>query len=306
MDHKAEAAQVPHMTGHRVWPWLVLLATIQVLVVLCLWHHIRAEAAVYRAIDQQLGLAGAAGDPGWVILYTKPVTVMVKKGEIEDTATIVVRYGADQFKYGTQIFCSDKESWTEWIKKGVGWKGKYLLVLNDGSGTDWRAATDAVLMLRGGELVEVGSIARNHQDNDDPLGPGYHDGFFHDVFDKFEGDVGGFGSKGVGWPITMREANGKFVVDLDRTWAENEARIRTNEAYAVQMMKEVARDKWWPDDLLATLGENVLIAKYCRREQEAAIRLQRARKVMDKQQRSRLSDMLKELVPGELPFSGFP
>lgn len=54
------------------------------------------------------------------------------------------------------------------------------------------------------------------------------------------------------------------------------------------------------DDLLPTLGENVLIAKYCGRNRKASAWLNRARRVLGHRYMARLSTMLNLLTPGAL------
>lgn len=285
----------------RVWVWFLPLAVAQVVMAVRFWRVSETENVTVPPPAPEVALEQPDKDAESVTLYFTPVAVTATRNRSDDSATIVVSQGHHQFEYHTDIVGSDAIPWEARVKQGVGWKGDYLFVMNENSGYPWRSATDAVLMLQAGRLEEVGSIARTHQAHAEPLGPGYHDGYFHDRIEKFAGDVDVFGPKGMGWELVLREENGRFVADLDRTWAENQERLKTNEDDGKDLLRKGAKDRAKQRHAIACFGENALVAMYCGRVQEAGMWMQRAHNVSEPGALRQLEAMEKDLTPGEIP-----
>lgn len=271
-----------------------------------LWERCRAarRAAAPEATVTTPAKRAAADGP--FFLRRPSVIVTVRRESGYDVAVVTVACGTNRLEFSSEILAGDGERWDQWLAARVGWKGGYLFVASDSGGVAWRAALDHVLKVQDGELVEVGTIARNHQESSDPLAPGYDGTGFHDIYDGFCGDVGAWGSKGVGWMIAMTEEGGRFVVDLDQTWAENQGTIEANRAALEPLMAQgggrsdgEAFER--QEDILARLGENVLIALYCRRDREARLWMGQARRVLDRDHFRRLMDLKRRVEPGALP-----
>lgn len=287
-----------------MWPWFVPLAVIQLSMGVLLWRHIQADRAVEPDAEEIPESDDHADDPDSVMIYTNPVAITVTRHHPDDKAILVVRRGNRQFEYETTASGAADMPWIDRVRQGIGWRGAYLFVRNGDEGRYRRRWMDAVLKLQDGRLIEVGVLARDSQESAQTLGPAYGNGCFHDQVDMFNGEVGGYDSKGVGWPVALREVRGRFVVDLKRTWAENQKTLKTNEADGTRLVLEGDPDGLLSDALMARFGENVLIAAYCGRTNDAVKAWQRARQVLQPADRKRLVDMEKRILPGEVPCYG--
>lgn len=284
-----------------MWPWILLLALAQVATTVCLWRHLRADDVRPLPPVPEVVPEEPEQEATSVTLDFTPVVVTATRNRSDDSATIVVSQGNHQFEYHTDVIGSDALPWVARVRQGVGWKGAYLFVMNENNGRLTRSATDAVLKLQDGRLVEVGTIARSHQARAEPLGPGYDGGCFHDRIDKFEGDVANFGTMNIGWEIVLREENGRFVTDLDATWKANAQRLKTNTDEGAAILKRGEKGRPAQKRLFGSFGENALVAMYCGRLQDAAQWMQRARQVLEPDALHQLETMARDLTPGEIP-----
>ena len=303
--HRSESRREPSGRA-RVWPWVLPLAIIQIGMGVVLWRHIRAEPAPEETSEASSDYQEYAGDPDTVMLYTNPVNVTISRDHGTDRARIVVCQGNCQYEYETCVPGPEETPWVDRVRQGVGWKGGYLFVMSVTEANFWRSSMDNVLKLQDGRLMEVGTMARDRQESAEMLGPGYHHGYFHDLVDLFEGEVGHFGSKGVGWLMAMREEHGRFVADLPRTWAENQKTIKANEDDGSRRLQAGDQDGLLRDELMARFGENVLIAAYCGRTNDAVRFWQKVRTVMPLSERKRLAAMESRIVPGRIPCYAHP
>lgn len=219
------------------------------------------------------------------------------------SVTISVDYGDTHCHVSDTVPDDWEGTWGDWVKRRNGWRDRYLFIAGESLDSPWRDPLDHVFVLEGRQLVPVGAIAHPPAAGRERLAPGYRDGVFLDRFDAFQGELGGFGCKGVGWPLVLREEEGQFTVDLERTWATNQVWLQRNEAIARTCLGGGPDDAALQDMLLATAGENALLAKYCGRNEDLERYRQQAQAVLDKPHRAQLRLMLRRITPGELPSS---
>lgn len=180
------------------------------------------------------------------------------------------------------------------LQRSIAWKGGYLFVrLECGGGNAWRFNREQVFALRQGRLVHIGEILGGQRD--EKPGRYYEDGWFIDLYDKFELNslVGHAFAPGI--TLHERVVFDHLEVDLKRTWLENQKDFDDN---TLRFSGVEPGDEL--EDIQPLL-HNAVIAKYCRRDDELQAVLGLAKAHLDRDRLQRLIKIPSEVVPGELP-----
>jgi len=135
----------------------------------------------------------------------------------------------------------------------------------------------------------------------DALGENYKDGYFTDVYDKFEiNDL----TSHAGAPsiaLFLQEKGGHLQVNLEYTCLQNRKEFMKNTAEIKRNMgKEFVESS---DYLVSPILSNAVYAKYCRRGTELSHIMRVAKSVLTKYELQKFLAILAQVVPGEKPES---
>ncbi|MCX6901634.1 MAG: hypothetical protein NT105_23385 [Verrucomicrobia bacterium] len=222
-------------------------------------------------------------------------------------ATIDISVGDDEFSVSTAAHGECLNEAIEWLQARIGWKGAYLFVPEDcDGGNAWRADLDHVFTFRRGKLLRIGTITRHCQPDDaGELGPGYRDGWFHDVYDGLEFAMDCH-ANGVHIKLAMAEQGGRFVVNLARTWKLNQPAFAAHGETIRDWLRQPRnkRDDFFEkNNLIAAVTARAAIAKYCKQPAVLAPALKQAEDFLSGVEYSSFLDSLKTIKPGKLPVS---
>ncbi len=237
-----------------------------------------------------------------IIILDKPVRVMandINGRDIDEfdhyPLQVTIAYGADRYKFKTDLFLQNsniKEALQK-QKTLTSWKGPYLLVgWERGGGNRSRGYLDTVFMLKKGRLVYLGEV------DSDSVG----NGVFQDWYDKYEGnDL----TSHAGSPVirlVLEEKGGRLVVNLEKTWKENQQRLNQNIGLIDIVLKDKKMDsESKANELSDPLLFHSVLAKYCKHKAELDDFLDLARKKLDENKMTIFLQILSGVIPGELP-----
>lgn len=211
---------------------------------------------------------------------------------------ISVIYGKNQFRISSMIIgVRNIDEAVSQIKESTGWKDNYLFVPSEcGGGTDWRCNTEHVFSIRRGELVHIGEV----KNSGSKPGSSYVNGYFYDVYDGLEEN--GLTSH-VDSPvidIVMKEKEGRFTVDLERSWQKNQNQYKQN----LEDIKQLKGEKYDKSSMERIIVKAVLfnaaLTKYCRRQKEFENVVQEAKSSFRDDKFRIFEDVLTKVVPGDL------
>lgn len=182
---------------------------------------------------------------------------------------LVVRKGKEEFLRNTTVTGVDTaDQGFEVVKKGSRWKGKYLLVRTEcGGGNAWRCNRDAVFMVRADRLRSVGEVFGG--DRDEPA-RSYRDGYFWDIYSKFDMNELTDHARAPTFWIALREKAGELKADLSRTWLRNRDDFQKRMSGIEAVIKERRADGRRNEEFEHLVLCNAVLAKYCARRNEAA------------------------------------
>lgn len=107
------------------------------------------------------------------------------------------------------------------------WQAPYLFIREDhGDGTSWRGNVDHVFRIAGGEVVHLGTVAAQGG----ALGSQLRDGFFYDLYDRLEYTFLTSHAHAPRFTLVMEDRDGRFRVNVTRTWAEGQPRLAERQA----------------------------------------------------------------------------
>ena len=179
----------------------------------------------------------------------------------------------------------------------IGWKGRYLFVRTEcGGGNAWKCDQELVFARQGPRLAMLGRLAPSA----DGIGTSYRDGRFYDMDVDWELNDVTSHAGAPAFPLVLRDAGGRLVVDLDASWKAAEAGYRQNQS-AVQAL----RDSTPTPDVVITrrdlLFGNAVTAAYFRRPAELVETLAEARRTVDPATYAMFEQTVDAVHPGALP-----
>jgi hypothetical protein len=216
--------------------------------------------------------------------------------------TIEGRHG--KYVYDTDIIAvKDEKHAKAVVSDGLGWKDGYFFVRLECGGNAWRCNREQVFVLRGqGKLSHLGEVLGG-QRGEKP-GTHYVDGWFQDIYDKFElNDLTAHAF--APWMFLYSRAEGdQLRVDLGETWLRNRKKFDENSATIKSLLPPNVPDSGRDDyRLIPALLQNAVIAKYCLHDVELKTVLGWAEQSVDKHSLDCLATMVSEVIPGEPPRS---
>jgi hypothetical protein len=210
---------------------------------------------------------------------------------------LAISHEKDRFASTTVISqVNTKEQAIEVLKNSFGWKGDYFFIrLECGGGNAWRCDREQVFVAIGGRLSRVGETVSGGRDS--KLGEFYQDGYFIDIYDKFETNnlTSHVGAPGI-W-IYSKFIDRHLQVDLEQTWLKN--RQRSTEKLDLGKIPKSNSDA----DIKSALIWNGVLAKYCRHEADLLSVISLAKAQLDAKSSNLFLQILDRVVPGELPQS---
>lgn len=237
-----------------------------------------------------------------IIILDKPVRVIandINGSDIDEfdhyPLQVTIAYGADRYKFQTDLFLqnSNINNALEYQKTHTHWKGPYLLVgWERGGGNRSRGYLAAVFKLIKGRLEYLGEVD----------GEALEDGGFLDWYDKYEGnDL----TSHAGSPVirlVLEEKGGRLVVNLEKTWKENQQRLNQNIGLIDIILKDKKMDSESKANQLSDpLLFNSVLAKYCKHKADLDGFIDFARKKLDENKMTIFLQILRGVIPGELP-----
>jgi len=233
-----------------------------------------------------------------IVIMEKPVKVTAKDIDGKEPnhyqLELSIEYGGDRFKFSTNmIHTSTFQEAIESQRRSTRWKGPYILVgWERGGGNAERGYLDTVFMLKKGKLLYLGEVDADS----------FEKGVFKDWFNKFEGNNLTSHADAPVIRLVIEEKGRRLVVNLEKTWTENQKRFNDNRAIINNILRDKKMDSeskvtWLSGPLLF----NAALGKYCKRQADMDRFLKIADKMLDKKTLEIFNDILSGVVAGELP-----
>jgi len=243
------------------------------------------------AFGEQKGPASKTpvSDKKVITVVEKPVKVTMKLLNHDDDDyqfELGVIYGKDKFHFeNLMAHVTDFNQAISQQRKEIGWKGPYLFIGCDcdAGGNATRLCLDLVFTIRDGRLVYIGEASAAETGE---MGSSYKGGVFQDFYDKFETNDLTSHARAPVFRLVLEEKNGRFQVNLTRTWEENYKEFSAN-----------AKTLRNADEILF----NAVLAKYCQRKAELEQMIQAAKTKLGKEDLEGFMKIISQVVPGELP-----
>jgi len=177
------------------------------------------------------------------------------------------------------------------IRKRTIWKKGYLFVpYSCGPGNAWRCRGKYVFAVRHGKLISIGNIAGE-----------FSDGLFHDIYDRLEVNDLTPHVNAPRFVIVMKEENGVFTADLDRTWAHNRRQYAQDSDEIHQYIERGGHDSENWKSIVAPILNNAALAKYCNRSRELELTVYQAKSILPKESFALFEKILSTVNPGDIP-----
>lgn len=247
------------------------------------------------------GPGGCREQPrGPFTLLTEPVSVVASR-QVEDPPLV----------YRLQLRGRDQDRDHEWVvrttlheleskprtgapgilailKNRVAWHPPYLYLREDNAhGNAWRATVDHVFRISGSRVQRVGTVSAHTG----PPGSQRRDDRFVDIYDRLEFTFLTSHANAPRFHLWMEEKDGRFTVDLPRTWQEGQPAL----AEATRKLGDLADHP----DRLATEADRraarglalfcLAFTRYCDRDTEYRASLDLARRALGE-----VEDLLEE------------
>ena len=217
-------------------------------------------------------------------------------------AELTIERGNDRFRISTSIYgAKDQDEAISVLKRVTGWKEGYLFVREDcGGGNAWRCDLDHVFAIRQGRLNHLGEVAAGMPW--DSLVGKYKDGYFTDIYNKFEINDLTSHAHAPGMTLFLQEKGGHLQVNLEYTCLQNREVFMEDAAkIAGNRGKEFADENSRAVYLIPPILSNAVYAKYCRRGTELSHIMRVAKSVLTKHELQKFLAILAQVVPGEKP-----
>lgn len=177
------------------------------------------------------------------------------------------------------------------IRRGTIWKNGYLFVpYSCGPGNAWRCRGKYVFAVRHGRLISIGEIAGE-----------FSDGLFHDIYDRLEVNDLTPHVNAPRFVIVMKEENGKFMADLNRTWAHNRRQYAQCFEEIHQYIERRGHDSENWKSVVPPILNNAALAKYCNRSRELDLAVHQAKSILPKEPFALFEKLVSSVKPGEIP-----
>ncbi len=216
--------------------------------------------------------------------------------------TLTVSHGRRTFIFKTVLIAvADRDQALAVLRRTIGWKGGYLFVRQEcGGGNMWRCDVDQVFALRDGRLIYIGEQLGGRRDQ----GPGawFCDGYFTDVYDRFESNNLTSHAGAPSFTIYMKERNGTFVVDLTRTWAGNRDAFKRDRDEIPRVARNHEMDPRARAETLASLLlHNALLERYCLKPRLLVWTMRNAARLLPSGKEKAFRSIVDRVLPGQLP-----
>lgn len=206
-----------------------------------------------------------------------------------------IEHGAGRYKFDTLLFLqsSNINKAIEYQKARTNWKGLYLLVgWERGGGNASRGYLDTIFKLKKGKLLYLGEVDADS----------FESGLFKDWYDKFESNQLTSHAESPLIRLVLEEKDGHLVVDLKKTWTENQKKFVENKEIikyvgSTEKMKSESR----ASRLAGPLLFNAVLSKYCKHEKDTRSFENIAEEELDKERLKLFKGILERVIPGELP-----
>lgn len=231
------------------------------------------------------------------VLMQKPVKVSTKHidGDIPNhyQFELHIKHSSSHFKFNTEIQSDSLAAALNSQKESVRWKEPYLLIgWERGGGNAARGYLDAVFMLHKGKLLYLGEVDADSFENE----------VFKDWYDKFELNSLTSHAEAPLIKLVIEEKSGRLVVNLEKTWTENQKRFNDNKGIIKYIQtKEKMKSESRVRQLYGPLLFNTILGKYCKHEKETISFDEIAKNELDKESLKLFNDILSRVIPGELP-----
>jgi hypothetical protein len=216
--------------------------------------------------------------------------------------TLTVSYGGRSFMFGTLLIAvADRDQALAMLRRTIGWKDGYLFVRQEcGGGNMWRCDVDQVFAVRDGRLIHIGEQLGGRRDQ----GPGawFREGYFTDVYDRFESNDLTSHAGAPSFTVYMKEKHGTFVVDLTRTWAGNRNAFKRDRDEIPRVARNQEMDPRARAETLASLLlHNALLERYCLKPRLLVRTMRNAARLLPPGKEKVFKDIVDRVLPGQLP-----
>jgi hypothetical protein len=266
---------------------------------------------LYRALIGLVCVSSAASAATSAVgftLLTQPVKVVAQSdSKPGDPArffpfTLTVSHDRCLFTFKTLLIAvANRDQALVVLRRTIGWKDGYLFVRQEcGGGNMWRCNVDQVFALRNGRLLHIGEQLGGRRD----LGVGalFRDGYFTDVYDRFESNALTSHAGAPSFTIYMKEKNGAFVVDLTRTWTRNREAFKRDRDEIPRVARNRGMDPRARAEMLASLLlHNTLLERYCLKPRRLAGTMHDAARLLSPEKLMLFRRIVDSVLPGQMP-----
>ena len=262
---------------------------------------------LYPAIAQNFegAMKGRIGQEEVTVFADGSVQVTAKLRKEFDRSfniELLVQSAQERFALETNIIAvaNFKEAF-EVQKRHTYRRDGYLFVrIECGGGNVWRGDRNVVFSLRSGRLQRLGEVAAGERDS---FKKSRRDGFFYDIYDKFEDNRMTDHASAPIFELVLYEQDRRLKADLPRTWLHNQSVFKKKAAKIDAVMgdkslKTSTRDRILP----ALIISNAVIAKYCEKKEEASKLNELAAAYLNEEGQELFRQILDDVKPGEYPL----
>jgi hypothetical protein len=231
------------------------------------------------------------------VIMKSPVKVSAKhlQGDMPNRypLELLIEHGSSRFSFRTEIRSDSLAEALKIQEDHVRWKGPYLLVgWERGGGNAARSFLDIVFMLTKQHLIYLGEVDTDSVEN----------GFFKDWYNKFELNKLTSHAESPFIRLVIEERGGRLVVNLEKTWSENQKRFKDNKTVIKYLQtKEKIKSESRVLQLVGPLLFNAVLGTYCKHEKDTVIFLEIAKRELDQDRLKIFNDILARVIAGELP-----
>ena len=230
-----------------------------------------------------------------VVLLEKPVRVTARPvhcGPVYCEAQLTVSAGSRRVHVGTTLLAKSWSQALPSIRERVRWKDDYLFVGTDcGGGNAWCCYAERVFALDHGELIDFGHVCPRESHF---AGSSYNGTRFLDRYDVLEGNALTAHADAPEFPVIRVRQGDALVTDVDATWEMNRQMFES-------VARSLAKARRGQFGLRRHVLFNAALAKYCGRQSELRETMAHARRLLTREERSRLADALEEVREGGPP-----
>jgi hypothetical protein len=205
----------------------------------------------------------------------------------------ILEYGNERFNFKVSLL-EDIED----VKKVTGWKGDYFFLRTlECTGNASKCSTDQVFMFRNNKFIHLGYFISWA----DEIGHIYKNGFFRDLYNKFEFNALTSHAAAPIFTVALKEKDGRFSVDLEQTWLENEKTYKENMLELTNAIKRKKEGMNSGSEIINPVFFNAVLAKYCRKDDQLTEMIKIAQSELSQREYGDLNEYLSQVVSGEEP-----